>query len=55
MPNWGTSTGDLSDSEVDLMARYIQLDPPTPPEFSLADIEKSRKDIVPVAKRPRAR
>ncbi|QYY27990.1 nitrite reductase [Cupriavidus pinatubonensis] len=51
MPNWGTS-GDLSDSEVDLMARYIQLDPPTPPEFSLADIEKSRKDIVPVAKRP---
>ncbi len=51
MPNWGTS-GDLSDTEVDLMARYIQLDPPTPPEFSLADIEKTRKDIVPVAKRP---
>jgi len=51
MPNWGTS-GDLSDPEVDLMARYIQLDPPTPPEFSLADIEKSRKDIVPVAQRP---
>ena len=51
MPNWGTS-GDLNDSEVDLMARYIQLDPPTPPEFSLADIEKSRKDIMPVAQRP---
>ncbi len=51
MPNWGTS-GDLSDNEVDLMARYVQLEPPTPPEFSLADIEKSRKDIVPVAKRP---
>ncbi|WP_454762782.1 cytochrome D1 domain-containing protein [Cupriavidus campinensis] len=51
MPNWGTS-GDLSDPEVDLMARYIQLDPPTPPEFSLADIEKSRRDIVPVAQRP---
>ncbi|MBP0619789.1 nitrite reductase [Cupriavidus consociatus] len=51
MPNWGTS-GDLSDQEVDLMARYIQLDPPTPPEFSLADIEKSRKDILPVAQRP---
>ncbi len=51
MPNWGTS-GDLSDTEVDLMARYIQLDPPTPPEFSLADIEKSRKDVVPVAQRP---
>ncbi|SPA20634.1 nitrite reductase [Cupriavidus taiwanensis] len=51
MPNWGTS-GDLTDKEVDLMARYIQLDPPTPPEFALADIEKSRKDIVPVARRP---
>jgi len=51
MPNWGTS-GDLNDSEVDLMARYIQLDPPMPPEFSMADIEKSRKDIMPVAQRP---
>ena len=51
MPNFGTS-GDLSPAQVDLMARYVQLEPPTPPEFSLADIEKSRRDIVPVAKRP---
>lgn len=51
MPNFGTS-GDLSPAQVDLMARYVQLEPPTPPEFSLADIEKSRKDIVPVDKRP---
>ncbi len=51
MPNWGTS-GEMSDAEVDLMARYVQQEPPTPPEYSLADIEKTRKDIVPVAKRP---
>ena len=34
------------------MARYIQHDPPTPPEFSLEDMEKSRKEYIPVAKRP---
>ena len=52
MPNWGTS-GDLSEAEVDLMARYVQQDPPTPPEFSLADMEKSRKIYVPVDQRPK--
>ena len=31
MPNWGTS-GELTEGEVDLMARYIQQTPPTPPE-----------------------
>ena len=29
MPNWGTS-GDLTDADVDLMARYVQQTPPTP-------------------------
>ncbi|MEW9898682.1 cytochrome D1 domain-containing protein [Chitinivorax sp. PXF-14] len=51
MPNWGTS-GELSDDEVDMMARYIQQEPPTPPEYSLADIEKTRKEYIPVSKRP---
>ncbi len=51
MPNWLTS-GDFDEKTVDLMARYIQHDPPTPPEFSLADMEKSRKEYVPVAQRP---
>ena len=51
MPNWQTS-GEMSEQDVDLMARYIQQEPPTPPEFSLADIEKSRKVYVPVDKRP---
>ncbi|WP_432417469.1 cytochrome D1 domain-containing protein [Comamonas flocculans] len=51
MPNWQTS-GEFDEATVDLMARYIQQDPPTPPEFSLEDMEKSRKEIVPVAQRP---
>ncbi|WP_420477260.1 cytochrome D1 domain-containing protein [Noviherbaspirillum sp. ST9] len=51
MPNWQTS-GDLSEQEVDMMARYIQQEPPTPPEFGIKEMEASWKDIVPVAKRP---
>ena len=51
MPNWLTS-GEFDEKTVDLMARYIQHDAPTPPEFSLEDMEKSRKEYIPVAKRP---
>ena len=32
MPNWGSS-GELSPAEVDLMARYLQHEPPQPPEY----------------------
>jgi Cytochrome c, mono- and diheme variants len=51
MPNWGTS-GELTDAEVNLMARYIQQTPPQPPEFGLKEMEASHKIIVPVDKRP---
>ncbi|MFZ6747882.1 cytochrome D1 domain-containing protein [Undibacterium sp. Ren11W] len=51
MPNWGTS-GELTDKEVDLMARYIQQEPPVPPEFSLKDMLATWKEVIPVAKRP---
>ncbi len=51
MPNWGTS-GDLTEAEVDLMARYVQQTPPTPPEYSMKDMEAAWKVIVPVDKRP---
>ncbi|MBI5042165.1 MAG: cytochrome c, partial [Gammaproteobacteria bacterium] len=30
MPNWGTS-GQLTEADVDLMARFLQHEPPTPP------------------------
>ena len=51
MPNWGTS-GELTTPEVDLMARYIQQEPPTPPEFGMKEMEASWKIVVPVDKRP---
>lgn len=51
MPNWGTS-GDLTEKEVDMMARYVQQEPPVPPEFSLKDMEATWKEIIPVAQRP---
>jgi nitrite reductase (NO-forming)/hydroxylamine reductase len=51
MPNWGTS-GELSDAEVDLMARYIQQEPPTPPEWGMKEMMASLKISVPPSKRP---
>jgi nitrite reductase (NO-forming)/hydroxylamine reductase len=52
MPNWGTS-GELSDDEVDLMARYVQQTPPQPPEFGLKDMKATWKVIVPPEQRPK--
>ncbi|GAA4400791.1 nitrite reductase [Quisquiliibacterium transsilvanicum] len=51
MPNWGTS-GDLTDAEVDLMARYVQQEPPTPPEFGMEDMKKTWKVLIAPEKRP---
>ncbi|MEZ5718942.1 MAG: cytochrome D1 domain-containing protein [Burkholderiaceae bacterium] len=52
MPNWQTS-GELSEQEVDLMARYVQQDPPVPPEFGMADMKKTWKVIIPPDQRPK--
>ena len=46
MPNWGTS-GELTDAEVDLMARYVQQTPPQPPEFGLKEMKATWKVVVP--------
>ncbi len=51
MPNWQTS-GDLTEKEVDMMARYIQQEPPTPPEFGIKEMQASWKEIIPAAQRP---
>ncbi|KGM41524.1 nitrite reductase [Aquabacterium sp. NJ1] len=51
MPNWMTS-GEMSEADVDLMARYIQQDPPTPPEFGMEQMKSTWKVIVPPDKRP---
>jgi nitrite reductase (NO-forming)/hydroxylamine reductase len=52
MPNWGTS-GELSEKDVDIMARFLQHEPPTPPEFGLKDMKASWKVLVDPAKRPK--
>ena len=51
MPNWQTS-GEMSEADVDMMARYIQQDPPMPPEWSMADMKKTWKVMVPPKDRP---
>lgn len=51
MPNWGTS-GDMTEAEIDSMVRYIQHEPPVPPEWGLKEMNESWKLIVPVDKRP---
>lgn len=51
MPNWGTS-GELTPQEVDLMARYVQQEPPTPPEYGMKEMEASWKVLIPPEKRP---
>jgi nitrite reductase (NO-forming) / hydroxylamine reductase len=52
MPNWQTS-GEMTEQQVDLMARYIQHDPPVPPEFGMADMKATWKVIVPPEQRPK--
>ena len=51
MPNFGTG-GELSATEIDLMARFLQHTPPNPPEWGMKELRDSWKEIVPVAERP---
>lgn len=51
MPNWGTS-GEMTEEQVDAMARYLLLDPATPPEFGMAEMRDSWKVVVAPEDRP---
>ncbi|HEX4854889.1 cytochrome D1 domain-containing protein [Arenimonas sp.] len=51
MPNFGTG-GELSAEQVDLMARFLQHTPPSPPEWGMAEMRESWKVIIPVDQRP---
>ena len=51
MPNWGTS-GDLTEAQIDIMARFLQQEPPAPPEFSMADMKNSWEVMVAPEDRP---
>lgn len=52
MPNWGTS-GELSEADVDMMARYVLLEPPAPPEFGMPEMKASWKLVVKPEDRPK--
>jgi len=52
MPNWGSS-GILSDEEIDIMARFLQHEPPMPPEYGLAEMKATWKLKVPPDQRPK--
>jgi len=51
MPNWGES-GAMSEQDIEIMAKYLLLDPPQPPEFGMAEMKATWKVHVPVDKRP---
>ncbi len=52
MPNFGSS-GQLSESDVDLMARYLQHEPPVPPEWGMKEMKASWKLLIPPDQRPK--
>jgi nitrite reductase (NO-forming)/hydroxylamine reductase len=53
MPNWGTS-GELDDTQIDVLARYLQHAPPEPPEYGMPQMMESWKVLVKPADRPTA-
>ena len=52
MPNWGSS-GELTEADIDLMANYLQHEPPMPPEYGMKEMKASWKVLVPPDKRPK--
>jgi len=50
MPSW---EGTLTPKEINIMARYIQHEPPQPPELGMKQMLASWKEFVPPSKRPK--
>jgi nitrite reductase (NO-forming)/hydroxylamine reductase len=53
MPNWGTSR-DLSKEEIDMLARFLQHEPPAPPEWGMHEMLDSWELLVKPEDRPKA-
>lgn len=51
MPNWGTS-GDFTEEEVELMAKYIMHEPPQPPEFGMPEMMETWEVFIAPEDRP---
>lgn len=54
MPNWGSS-GELSQAQVDIMTRYLLLEPPSPPEWGMTEVKESWKVLVKPEDRPKSK
>ncbi|OGI48652.1 MAG: nitrite reductase [Candidatus Muproteobacteria bacterium RBG_16_65_34] len=52
MPNFGTG-GELSAADVELMAKFLQHEPPLPPEFGMKEMKAAWKVLVAPDKRPK--
>ena len=51
MPNWGSS-GELTEQQIDVIARFLQQEPPAPPEFGMAEMRESWNLVVAPEDRP---
>ncbi len=51
MPDWGKQ-GILSQEQTEVMAKFLQNEPPAPPELSLQQMKDSWQLITPVSQRP---
>jgi len=54
MPAWG-ETKVLTEAEIDTMAKYLQNEPPVPPEYGMKELNESWKVVVPVKDRPKSK
>ncbi len=52
MPGFGTAN-EMTEKEIEVMARYIQQPPPQPPEWGMKEMKASWKVLIPVDKRPK--
>ena len=52
MPNWGTS-GEFTEKEIDVMARFLQHPPPQPPEWGMDEMRGTWEVKIPVEDRPK--
>lgn len=54
MPAWG-ETKVLSEKEINMMAKYLQNEPPVPPEYGMKELNASWKVKIPVSERPKSK
>ncbi|MEJ5198190.1 MAG: cytochrome D1 domain-containing protein [Anaerolineae bacterium] len=53
MPDWGKQ-GVLTQAQAETMAKFLQQEPPAPPEMSLAQMKETWRVLLPPDKRPAA-